>query len=408
MPIEPSIALNDAVFHLVAGLLGLAAIGVTAWRPARNWSLVLFGLWLGIIAMAAAKLSQQDFEAVRLLAIGLFVYLPVMLLASAGLLRGWRRWFALGGALVLLLIAGDAFLVEPTWLAVERYTVVSPKIERPLKIVLLADIQTDRVGQYERSVLMQAAAERPDLLLLGGDYLQSRSDKLPALRAELQEAWRAANFHPPLGVYAVRGNVDRADWAATFEEMGIVAVDRTESFELPQLRLTCLGHPYSFQTQLQVGGGDPARFHIVLGHSPNFALGRIDGDLLLAGHTHGGQVRVPFWGPPITHTLVPRHWAAGRTELPGGGTLIVSRGIGMERGAAPRMRFFCRPELTVIELVPAPASPPAAGSRQVADRVARPSPPKLRMVPLRDVPRDTYGSSAEQLGGAAAAAGGTG
>ena len=91
----------------------------------------------------------------------------------------------------------------------------------------------------------------------------------------------------------------------------------------------------------------------MLGHVPNFALGKIDADLLVAGHTHGGQVRFPFIGPLDDPCRKSRSLGrAGMTDLPGGGKLLVSRGIGMERGDAPRLRFFCRPELAVIDLVP--------------------------------------------------------
>ena len=98
------------------------------------------------------------------------------------------------------------------------------------------------------------------------------------------------------------------------------------------------------------GGAD--RFHIAMGHRPDFALGQIEADLLVAGHTHGGQVRLPWVGPLLTFSEVPRSWAAGLTDLPDGGRLLVSRGIGHERGHAPRLRFLCRPELVVIDLVP--------------------------------------------------------
>ncbi len=75
-------------------------------------------------------------------------------------------------------------------------------------------------------------------------------------------------------------------------------------------------------------------------------------DVVLAGHTHGGQVQLPFVGPLLTLTRVPRAWSHGLTALPGGGHLYVSRGIGMERFEAPRVRFRCRPEVVLVDLVP--------------------------------------------------------
>ncbi len=132
----------------------------------------------------------------------------------------------------------------------------------------------------------------------------------------------------------------------------MTAVESTRSFELERLRLTCLSEADSFDPSLEVARANPGRLHVVLGHSPDYALGRIEADLLVAGHTHGGQVQLPLVGPLVTLSEVPRRWAAGLTELPGGARLLVSRGIGMEGGAAPRLRFLCRPELAVIELTP--------------------------------------------------------
>ena len=91
----------------------------------------------------------------------------------------------------------------------------------------------------------------------------------------------------------------------------------------------------------------------MLGHVPNYSLGQIEADLMIAGHTHGGQVRIPLLGPVFTLSQIPRSWASGMTEIVPGRYLIVSRGIGMERMNAPRMRFLCRPELVVLDLVPA-------------------------------------------------------
>ncbi len=118
------------------------------------------------------------------------------------------------------------------------------------------------------------------------------------------------------------------------------------------MRLTCLSCGDSFNRRLRARRPDPGRFHLVLGHSPDFSLGKVDADLLLAGHVHGGQVRLPLVGPLVTSSRVPRSMVTGLAELPSGGKLYVSRGVGMERGSAPRLRFLCRPELLVIDLVP--------------------------------------------------------
>ena len=93
-------------------------------------------------------------------------------------------------------------------------------------------------------------------------------------------------------------------------------------------------------------------FHVVFGHGPDFALGAVDADLLVAGHTHGGQVRLPIIGPLLTYSTIPRAWAAGVTALSGGRTLVVSRGVGMERAHAPRLRFRCKPEIVIIDVLP--------------------------------------------------------
>jgi uncharacterized protein len=154
--------------------------------------------------------------------------------------------------------------------------------------------------------------------------------------------------------FAVRGNADPSVTMMTqlFAGTDTRTFDPTESIDLPEFRLTGLYLHDSFNPSLEVKNPTPDRYHIVLGHSPNFALGKIDADLLVAGHTHGGQVRIPWIGPLFVHSKVPLSWAAGLTDLPSGGKLLVSRGVGMERRYAPRLRFCCRPELVVLDLKP--------------------------------------------------------
>ncbi len=174
--------------------------------------------------------------------------------------------------------------------------------------------------------------------------------------------------------FAVRGNVDGDRWYESFAGLGITAVDHRQSFDLGEVQLTCLGLGESFSRDPSppVRRLRPDGFHVVIGHAPDFALGQIDADLLVAGHTHGGQVRLPRLGAITTGCKVPRAWAAGLTELSNGAKLLVSRGIGVERGAAPPIRFLCRPELAVIDLAPAPRTA-AVGERSTREPGARPS-----------------------------------
>jgi uncharacterized protein len=267
----------------------------------------------------------------------------------------WRRLLALGAALAavaLLLVAADAFLIEPHWLEVSHRRITSPKIHHRVRIVVLADLQCNELGEYERAALRRAVAEKPDVLLLAGDYVEVPWPQYETFQRELHDFLREIGLGSHEKVFAVGGNVDSSDWPGIFEGLNVTAVAARQTFDLGDLRLTCLDLADSGDRSLAVANPAPGRFHLVLGHRPDFALGTIEADLLVAGHTHGGQVRLPWIGPLMTLSRVPRGWAAGLTELSGGGKLLVSRGIGMERGYAPPLRFLCRPELVVIDLVP--------------------------------------------------------
>src|SRR6185436_9174885 len=95
----------------------------------------------------------------------------------------------------------------------------------------------------------------------------------------------------------------------------------------------------------------PGDLCVVIGHGPDFVmtLPAAEVDLAMAGHTHGGQVVVPFFGPPHTKTRLPREHARGVSSY-GGVPLHVSAGTGMERGTAPQIRFLCPPEICILDV----------------------------------------------------------
>jgi len=266
-----------------------------------------------------------------------------------------RRWIFLpcavlaGGTLLALVYAR---FVEPRWVDVTRLEL---RVTRPIggkarfKIVHLSDLHLERLGGLERRVLEIVREERPDLILLTGDYLNERG-----AQAELVAFLSA--LEAPHGVYGVAGNWDgKFPIADLFENAKVRLLrDDYESVADGSLLLVGLDYiPHRTAREL-TRGASPGSYKILLHHSPEAvdALGGAPFDLFLCGHTHGGQVRLPLLGP-----LVPTHrYDAGRyfitppaTGNPGGTGMYVNRGIGC-LGTGPRVRFFCRPEVVVIEL----------------------------------------------------------
>ncbi len=318
-----------------------------------------FGFFSLFVPSLAVFLSAPGvFGAMRAVAWTVFLHAPVVLLAGAALARAHSRFDAIAQAVVAVLLvvfATDAFLVEPRWLEIARYTIASPKIAKPLRIVELTDVQTDEVGAWEANAFALAMAENPDLIVMPGDYVQVdvALERYPEQVRKMRDLWPA--LKAPLGVWAVQGNVDwRETWSKDLFDGTQITADRTTTTrDLGPVSLTSVGFLDSFNARLAFPATDD--FHIAFGHGPDFSLSeRAAADLLIAGHTHGGQVVLPGYGPLMTLSAVPRPWAAGGiTELSGGRHLVVSRGIGMERAYAPRLRFLCRPQLVVIDLVPA-------------------------------------------------------
>jgi uncharacterized protein len=330
----------DLLYNLVLFAGDLCALALVA-RQALFDRRSLAPLLLAALALAFALLAHPGiFERMCLLSYAIFVHAP---LVAAALAIIWRRRNRRDARIYGLLAAA---------LEISRLRLESDKVTKPITIVLVADLQTDSFGDYERKALGLVMAEKPDLVLFAGDYVQPPWPELGAQQAALRDYLASSGFGAPLGAYAVPGNVEADGWTETFAGTHVVALPSTRSLDTGELHVTGLSLEDSFDPKLALPPSD--RFHVVVGHGPDYALGLAQGDLLLAGHTHGGQVRLPFFCPLVTFSAVPRAWAAGVTDLSWRRTLVVSRGVGMERGPAPRLRFLCRPELYVIRIEPGP------------------------------------------------------
>jgi hypothetical protein len=344
----PSLALN-----LVWGLIDLFVIRAVARgaRPARS-------LGIGAACALAAFVAKNGatgfhFHAMRDASYLVFLHAPIVLVVLAGLCRKATKRAALFAACALAIVSvgADAFLYEPHALVTTRYEV---KSERQARIVVLSDFQAQTIGDYESSVLARIAALDPELLLLAGDYIQVNGPRRAQVVADFRAAFARANIHPRLGVFAVRGDVEPNGWEQEiFGDLGVTTAEETTRLDVEGIDLTLLSLRDSMNPSLALPKTDGTT-RIALGHRPDYALGTGPAGLLIAGHTHGGQVQVPFFGPPLILSAVPRAWGAGglfATSADASRSVLVTRGAGVEHADdAPPLRFNCRPEVVLLEL----------------------------------------------------------
>ena len=123
--------------------------------------------------------------------------------------------------------------------------------------------------------------------------------------------------------------------------------------------VTLVGAACSHQQELdaarlaQAMDGVPTdAFTLLLYHSPDLIAEAAEQqvDLYLGGHTHGGQLRLPFYGAIVTGSIYGKQYTSGQFQKEVT-TMYISRGIGFEGGAMPRARFLSPPEIVSIEIV---------------------------------------------------------
>jgi hypothetical protein len=316
----------------------------------------------------AALVTTSLFFAISLAYVDLVVVAPLaasIVLARAGGAGVTRaaKLLLWSMALVPPLVGVYASFIEPFRLVEERVEVVLPA-ERapaePLRIAVLADIQSRTVDEHLREAVRRALAFEPHLIVLPGDLIQEYPDE-NYLRVVDEFRALLAPLAAPLGVYFALGNTDAPHLVGRVFEGTNVQLLENQSVELEfGGRRVLVGgagfRPFAprtreFVERFDQREGDELR--ILVAHYPDVALELDDTpalDLVIAGHTHGGQVQLPFFGAPLTLSGVPRAVGSGGLHELDGRRIYVSRGVGCERGAAPRLRFLCPPEVSLLTL----------------------------------------------------------
>jgi len=271
-----------------------------------------------------------------------------------------RRRFlklALGGAATAGLSAiggvGYTTLVEPRWLALERVDVPLPGLPASLDgftIAQLADLHRGpEVTQEDiASAVELALRQEPDLVVLTGDYVTGSADYAPSCAKALSSLLASGD------VLACLGNHDH--WTDANVVAGALAgagltVLRNAAREVADgLWVAAVDDVWERHADLEraLEGVPAGSMVVLLAHEPDYAdqvaaVGRVS--LQLSGHSHGGQVRLPFIGAPLLPYL-GRKYPAGLYRV-GEMWLYVNRGVGL---IAPAVRFNCRPEVTLLRL----------------------------------------------------------
>lgn len=260
-------------------------------------------------------------------------------------------------------------------LLLRKYTVDSPKVTAPVRIVLVTDLHSCRYGENQIQLIQAVRSQNPDIVLLSGDIFDEHQDSTNAR----QFLAGIAGLYP---CYYVTGNHEYRCEPEAFAEifqilkenqikvlsgvwdtltikgqaLNICGVDDPSAHTSVDLVEYAVGEtqaPPDFLSQLDAvsKAGDNGTYSILLSHRPEYfedyaARGF---DLVLCGHAHGGQWRIPvllngLYAPG--QGLFPKY--AGGLFRQDATTMIVSRGLARETTMVPR--FYNRPELVVIDL----------------------------------------------------------
>ncbi|MCR5261885.1 MAG: metallophosphoesterase [Candidatus Gastranaerophilales bacterium] len=252
----------------------------------------------------------------------------------------------------LLIALMWCFTIEPNVVVVNKYKVKDESL-KGIKIVMAGDFH---VKPYQAKrldyVVEKINAQNPDVVLLVGDYVNMHSDYMSYPIAKTAE--KLSKIYARAGIYTVLGNHDYYKEGKkikqALEEKGITVLENRcrkidvggKTFYIAGIEDLVTAFP-NVDRALKFAK-EPT---ILLSHQPD-VFPYLNNDkihLTLSGHTHGGQVVIPFVGPLIVPSRFGTKYASGYFEEKGN-KMIVTKGIGT---SIMPIRFNCMPEIVVIE-----------------------------------------------------------
>jgi len=370
----------STILLICAAVAGLAG-GFSARY--RRWGTGLVDIAIGALVSILFALVST---VVLVLTIGLNVfgiihYVYLLIVVAFPTAVAWimipqivdadRRTPILGWLLTIVAIAAVACglwatHVEPFRLKVESEALSATGATESVIVGVIADLQTTSIGPPEDAALDAVLAGEPDVVVLPGDLFQLSLEQLDTQLPEFL-GWMRRLTEAVDHVVVVNGDVDFPDVLADLaDETGAIFLDD----ELTSIRVrgqTVIVAGMSVDEERAPGEIDPLLAEqlstttshedlvIAVSHRPDTVLNVAPNttiDLMISGHTHGGQVALPGVGPILTFSEVPRVVAAGGLHVVNGTPIYVSTGVGIERGQAPQLRFGVPPSVGILTIVP--------------------------------------------------------
>jgi hypothetical protein len=336
--------INQISIFLFFILLFLSA-GVFSLFNIENWLLlVLFSVTDSLIIGFLPKLK---------ISFGPYKSQVLVLL----FLRALFIWFSFPINLIFQILGSllvfYGFIKEPSELRITTIYHKFPTVSSPFNFLHISDVHLEQPGIREKKLLRIVESRKPEFILFTGDFLNLSNIRDNKAIANIISIFNQINKISP--IYYVSGSsaVDVEDTIKIIEKnLNPTRLNNSNILlnhggnNINIIGITCTHQPHVDIKQLphllQEG-----HINILLYHSPDlvYELRREDRiDLMLSGHTHGGQVRLPIIGAIFTGSLYGRKLQKGLYQIHDT-LLYISRGIGLEGLGAPRVRFLCSPEI---------------------------------------------------------------
>ncbi len=269
--------------------------------------------------------------------------------------RKFLKTIGFGGAFTVLAASYPVF-IERNIVKINRYRITVPSLPSSFngfKIVQLTDLHYGPLVSLDfiEGVVEKANKHKPDIIVCTGDYVHERNST-----EQIDAVWPVLlKLKAKHGVYSVLGNHDH--WADTsksiewLERSGQSVRHICRAIYRSNERIVIGGAGDLWEDKLNIDEcfktSDENDFRVLLTHNPDSVDTKFTTpvSLFLSGHTHGGQVSIPFYGPPVL-PVKNKKYSRGLINTDKG-PLFISKGIGW---AIYPVRFNCAPEIAVLEL----------------------------------------------------------